>query len=91
MSVSTLSNWQRGVNRPDRPDSRRVLGALEDILRVDGLGTLVEPEPRRHYPGPGMSRRRGNALRAELRLIGGHLVHLADFDLPPGFHGVRWE
>ncbi len=27
---------------------------------------------------------------AQLRLIGGRLAHLADFDVSPGFHGIRW-
>lgn len=49
VSVSTLSNWQRGLSRPDRPRSRQALAALEELLEVPGgaLSRLLGPAPGR--------------------------------------------
>src|SRR5690349_12368709 len=68
VSVSTLSNWQRGASRPVGADARRVLSALEDLLRVEagGLCGLLDDGPatgRWRELGPGTSTRRIKELR----------------------------
>jgi len=70
VSVSTLSNWQRGASRPGG-DPRRVVSALEKVLRVDdgALARLLgdgPPAGRRRHLGPGASAERLRALRAKL-------------------------
>ncbi|MCX5216025.1 hypothetical protein OG689_43615 [Kitasatospora sp. NBC_00240] len=44
VSISTLSNWQRGVSRPRRPDSLHVVAVLEAVLDLPGgtLGRLLD-------------------------------------------------
>jgi hypothetical protein len=58
VSVATLSYWQRGLRRPERPESLRAVDALEEILGVQqrSLTALLGP------PRP-----RGNACRPERR------------------------
>lgn len=58
VSVATLSYWQRGLRRPERPESLRAVDALEQILGLQqrSLTTLLGP------PRP-----RGNACRPEPR------------------------
>lgn len=49
VGVTTLSYWQRGLRRPERPDSLRAVAALEEILQVGPrrLSTLLgPPRPR---------------------------------------------
>ncbi|WP_412538891.1 hypothetical protein R8Z50_23920 [Longispora sp. K20-0274] len=71
VSVSTLSNWQRGVSRPDRRDSLRALTELETILGVPprALGRLLD-EPahqgRRQPLAPGTPMAVAHRLRADL-------------------------
>jgi hypothetical protein len=70
VSVSTLSNWQRGASRPGG-DTRRVISALEGVLRVeDGALTRLlgdgPPVGRRRFLGPGTSTDRLRALRTKL-------------------------
>ncbi|QKW07558.1 hypothetical protein HUT18_15405 [Streptomyces sp. NA04227] len=71
VSVSTLSNWQRGVGRPRRPESLRAVAALESLLALPE-GTLVrllrEPAPRGRGGGfsPGTPRPAARRLRAAL-------------------------
>ncbi|MEY9930448.1 transcriptional regulator with XRE-family HTH domain [Catenulispora sp. GP43] len=72
VSVSTLSNWQRGVSRPG-VDTRRVVAALESVLHVDdgALTRLLGDGPqagRRRFLGPGTSMERLRALRAKLEV-----------------------
>ncbi|MEU6057568.1 helix-turn-helix transcriptional regulator [Streptomyces sp. NPDC047097] len=45
LSVATLSSWQSGRRRPERPESLRALRRLEAVLGVpeDGLRGLLEP------------------------------------------------
>ncbi|WP_158881704.1 transcriptional regulator [Amycolatopsis anabasis] len=40
ISLATLSHWQSGRCRPDRPDSLAALGCLEEVLEVPP-GSLV--------------------------------------------------
>ena len=70
VSVSTLSNWQRGVSRPGG-DARRVLSALETVLQIDAgsLAATLDPAPaagRWRELGPGTSPRRIKELRYRL-------------------------
>jgi hypothetical protein len=70
VSVSTLSNWQRGASRPGG-DVRRVLRALESVLHVDdgALAALIDDGPpagRWRELGPGSSPARVKRLRARL-------------------------
>ncbi|MGP3984179.1 helix-turn-helix domain-containing protein [Streptomyces sp. KR80] len=58
ISASTLSNWQTGRSRPERPDSIRALHVLEQLLELprDSLLRLVGPRRPRgrwtaHVPG----------------------------------------
>lgn len=49
VGVTTLSYWQRGVRRPERPESLRAVAALEEILGLPSysLTTLLgPPRPR---------------------------------------------
>ena len=51
---STLSYWQQGRRRPERPDSLQALTALEEILElpVDSLSNLLGPrKPRGRWIG----------------------------------------
>ncbi|MQA25078.1 MAG: hypothetical protein GEU94_06330 [Micromonosporaceae bacterium] len=69
VSVSTLSNWQRGVSRPGQARSRRALAALEEVLEVpaEGLSRLLGPRRHsRHEVVPGTPRARADVLRAQL-------------------------
>lgn len=71
VSVSTLSNWQRGASRPGG-DPRRVVSALETVLRVDdgALSRLLDGDGRvpgrRRFLGPGASAERVRVLRNRL-------------------------
>ncbi|GIG62218.1 hypothetical protein Lfu02_65900 [Longispora fulva] len=70
VSVSSLSNWQRGVSRPERPETLRALALLEEILglRCGDLARLLGAPRRGRWPesGQGTSRVLANRLRAEL-------------------------
>lgn len=71
VSVSTLSNWQRGTSRPEHARSRDALAVLEQELGVppNALSNLLGPRRPRLPLGDvtrGMSRRDSNRLREEL-------------------------
>jgi hypothetical protein len=55
VSVPTLSNWQSGRRQPERPESRRAVAELEQVLGL-AAGTLVAllepPKPRGTPLGP---------------------------------------
>ncbi|GII90657.1 hypothetical protein [Sinosporangium siamense] len=58
VSVASLSYWQRGISRPERPSSMLAVRALEEILDLapDSLVTLIGPRRPRgrwlgHVPG----------------------------------------
>ncbi|MFD7584783.1 helix-turn-helix domain-containing protein [Kitasatospora sp. NPDC059811] len=49
IAVTTLSYWQRGLRRPERPESLRVVAALEEILGLPAhalTALLGAPRPR---------------------------------------------
>ncbi|MDH6709284.1 hypothetical protein P3T27_006030 [Kitasatospora sp. MAA19] len=49
IAVTTLSYWQRGLRRPERPESLRVVAALEEILGLPPRSLTVllgPPRPR---------------------------------------------
>ncbi len=51
---STLSYWQKGLRRPERPESMNALRALEDLLGINqgGLSALLGPrKPRGRWIG----------------------------------------
>lgn len=54
VSLATLSHWQSGRSRPDRPNSFAALAVLEQILRVPSgalLRLLTEEEDQRRAHG----------------------------------------
>lgn len=51
IGVTTLSYWQRGLRRPERPDSLRAVTALEDILGLPEHALTVLLGPRRPRGG----------------------------------------
>jgi len=54
VGTATLSCWQNGHRRPERPDSLRAVSALEDILGLPSGSLLVllgPPRPRGHGVG----------------------------------------
>jgi hypothetical protein len=57
ISLAALSYWQRGLRRPERPESLRVVMAVEGILelpRASLVALLGPPRPRgRRSPGSG--------------------------------------
>lgn len=55
VSVPTLSNWQSGRRRPERPESLRALAELENVLDLPpaALRSLLgPPRPRGRAAGP---------------------------------------
>ncbi|HEX8870606.1 MAG TPA: hypothetical protein VF821_33375, partial [Lentzea sp.] len=58
VSLSTLSYWRRGRSRPERPESLKVVSALEDLLDL-GEGFLIDKlgdkRPRGRWVGQAMS------------------------------------
>ncbi|MET9627144.1 hypothetical protein ABZX92_06745 [Lentzea sp. NPDC006480] len=58
VSISTLSYWRRGRSRPERPESLKVVAALEDLLDLgEGFLTdrLGDKRPRGRWVGQAMS------------------------------------
>ncbi|EST37964.1 hypothetical protein N566_10075 [Streptomycetaceae bacterium MP113-05] len=54
VSVTALSYWRRGRSRPERPQSRRAVRLLEELLRLpaDSLVALLGPQrPRGRWAG----------------------------------------
>ncbi|MFD0275327.1 hypothetical protein ACFVHB_15675 [Kitasatospora sp. NPDC127111] len=72
VSVSTLSNWQRGLSRPRRPEGLRAVAALEELLGLPAhslRGLLDEPAHRGRRlpaPAPGTPALPASRLRARL-------------------------
>lgn len=52
VGVTSLSYWQRGVRRPDRPESLRAVAALEEILDLPphALTRLLGPPAATEHP-----------------------------------------
>jgi transcriptional regulator with XRE-family HTH domain len=97
LSVSTLSNWQRGISRPERPGSLRALSTLEDVLGLSAgaLGGLLEERRqagRWRELGPGTSRHLAQRLRARLgEHDRGHLTLVSvQEDVVLGLKESRW-
>jgi hypothetical protein len=63
VSSATLSSWQSGRNRPERPSSLAALAALEDVLRLPtgALAALLGPPRPRGRWLPSTSARPGLA------------------------------
>ncbi|SER26628.1 hypothetical protein SAMN05216188_109222 [Lentzea xinjiangensis] len=58
VSLSTLSYWRRGRSRPERPESLKVVAALEELLHLDGgflTDRLGDRRPRGRWVGQAMS------------------------------------
>ncbi|WP_354643748.1 hypothetical protein [Kitasatospora camelliae] len=69
VSVSTLSNWQRGTSLPRRAESLRAVAALESVLDLPErtlARLLAEPGRRGRTLAPGTPRRPAVRLRAQL-------------------------
>ncbi|MFG2674183.1 hypothetical protein [Streptomyces sp. NPDC048445] len=55
VGVTSLSYWQQGARRPQRPESLRAVKALEEVLELPGnslLGLLGPGEPRQEADRP---------------------------------------
>ncbi|MGW3356417.1 hypothetical protein ACWDFL_13475 [Streptomyces bungoensis] len=52
VGVTSLSYWQRGIRRPDRPESLRAVSALEDVLELPehALTRLLGPRAAADHP-----------------------------------------
>ena len=79
VSIATLSYWQSGKRQPERNDSLRALGELENILGLPGgtlLSLLPPPRPRgkqvvaRELPPAETDRFRHAQLRPLLQRLG---------------------
>ncbi|MEV7243492.1 MULTISPECIES: hypothetical protein [unclassified Streptomyces] len=77
VGITSLSYWQQGARRPQRPESLRAVRALEEILRLPDeslIRLLTEPgepgtggrRPARSYRSLAAACDAGNRLRAEL-------------------------
>ncbi|WP_412543076.1 hypothetical protein R8Z50_11510 [Longispora sp. K20-0274] len=70
ISVSSLSGWQRGLSRPERPEAVRALAALEEVLNLrSGVLSSLLPLPRRSRSveaSPDRSWTLAHRMRAEL-------------------------
>ncbi|SEM01192.1 hypothetical protein [Streptacidiphilus jiangxiensis] len=100
VGISTLSYWQRGLRRPERPDSLRAVGAIEQLcgLPPSALVALLGPRrPRGRFARP---RRGGGAALDFDQVIGADLLaamRLCDTDVTVNsryehvsVHGDRW-
>ncbi|MEN3583512.1 MULTISPECIES: hypothetical protein [unclassified Streptomyces] len=81
VGVTSLSYWQQGARRPQRPESLRAVRALEEILRLpeESLIRLLseaEAHPSGHRPA--------RSYRAHLAASGALEWLLADLDQPAG-------
>jgi hypothetical protein len=92
ISVPTLSNWQSGRRRPERPESLRALAELEDVLDLPpaALRSLLgPPRPRGRAARPagpnGLAEAWGGAVTALLAGVDtssdGRLVRLSQHDM----------
>ncbi|KUJ68927.1 hypothetical protein ACZ90_15610 [Streptomyces albus subsp. albus] len=54
IGVTSLSYWQQGARRPQRPESLRAVRALEEVLELpaEALTRLLGPEAHRSSPRP---------------------------------------
>lgn len=87
VSVASLSNWQRGSSRPERSQSLRAVGALEEILGLEpsALAALLGPRrPRgrwlRTMPGA-LSYRDVSEVHASVDSLIGEIRNPADGQL----------
>ncbi|MGX4692860.1 hypothetical protein [Streptomyces sp. JNUCC 63] len=82
VGVTSLSYWQQGARRPQRPESLRAVRALEEILRLPDeslIRLLAEAEERPGARRPGVRSYRSLVEASDvLRGL------LAELDCPPG-------
>ncbi|MFD7298787.1 hypothetical protein ACFV9W_36380 [Streptomyces sp. NPDC059897] len=88
IGVTSLSYWQQGARRPQRPESMRAVRALEEILELpeESLIRLLGPAPE-----AAVSRRRaGRSYRARTEASGAVERLLTELESPPdgGLHTV---
>jgi len=86
VGVTSLSYWQQGARRPQRPESLRAVRALEEILQLPEeslIRLLAEADER-----PGAERSAGRSYRSLLAASDVLERMLADLHLPPdgGLH-----
>ncbi|WP_327357891.1 helix-turn-helix domain-containing protein [Streptomyces sp. NBC_01304] len=83
ISGSSLSNWQTGRSRPERPDSLRALRGLEQLLELpaDSLLRLLGPRrPRGRWLGHVPGSVRYDALFDDHARLDGILAEVRDAD-----------
>ncbi|HEX5740746.1 MAG TPA: helix-turn-helix transcriptional regulator [Pilimelia sp.] len=77
IGVATLSSWQSGRRRPERPESLEAVTALEEILGLPAaslVGLLGSPRPR----GPGARSTKAPVPFAEMVRLAGPVVTLME-------------
>ncbi|MEG3626100.1 hypothetical protein [Streptomyces poriticola] len=82
VGVTSLSYWQQGARRPQRPESLRAVRALEEILQLPEeslIRLLAESDPH-----PSEQRPAARSYRAHMAASGALEWLLAELDLPPG-------
>jgi hypothetical protein len=82
VAVTTLSYWQRGLRRPERPESLRVVSALEGILGLPPHSLTVLLGPRRPRGAAVRSARWPHPYAEIMRLPGDLTALLAELDSP---------
>ncbi|MGV9350845.1 hypothetical protein ACWDSD_40135 [Streptomyces spiralis] len=84
VGVTSLSYWQQGARRPQRPESLRAVRALEEILRLPDeslIRLLAENGGDREHPAAG--RPASRSYRSFVEASGVLRRLLADLDAPP--------
>ncbi|MFE7132581.1 hypothetical protein ACFVIM_17155 [Streptomyces sp. NPDC057638] len=89
VGVTSLSYWQQGARRPQRPESLRAVRALEDVLELPG-NSLIRLLDLGERPRSEAERPVSRSYRALLEVSGSVEAILADLESPAdgGLHTV---
>lgn len=93
VGVTSLSYWQQGARRPQRPESLRAVRALEEILRLPDeslIRLLAETEvhPGPEHPGPEHPARRSYRSLVEASDVLDQLLAELQASLDGGLHTI---